>query len=238
MFFLFSGEGPTDLGSCNNNASSCDGEDYLYGPMTMFVDKIVQDNQAYSLIDAQCFGFVSESALSEQSKQLKAVTKGIALPGKKREKETRYFFDNARAFARIAQQRAIQLNDEVVAVLFRDSDGTATPDRGLWPNKHKSMMDGFEEQGFSKGVPMIPKPKSEAWILCALKYSYQHCHALEERSGNDNSPNSLKQELEEHLEESATRTLLNQLVGNGQIDCLQLRMPSFQIFRDLLEEVI
>ena len=46
---------------------------------------------------------------------------------------------------------------------------------------------------------MIPKPKSEAWVLCALSKLYKECDELEDRSGNDNSPNSLKRELEELL---------------------------------------
>ena len=47
---------------------------------------------------------------------------------------------------------------------------------------------------------MIPKPKSEAWLICALKRDpYQVCERLEARSGNDQSPNSLKRELEQLL---------------------------------------
>ncbi len=60
----------------------------------------------------------------------------------------------------------------VIAVLFRDSDGTASSGRGLWEDKRKSIEDGFGEAGFDYGVPMIPKPKSEAWLLCAF-HGYQ-----------------------------------------------------------------
>jgi hypothetical protein len=71
------------------------------------------------------------------------------------------------------------------------------------------MLDGFEEEGFSKGVTMIPKPKSEAWLICVLKeHAYQNCQSLEDRSGNDNSPNSLKDELEEILGEEFTPELI------------------------------
>ena len=56
------------------------------------------------------------------------------------------------------------------------------------------------------------KPKSEAWLLCAWKYhSYGGCESLEDRSGNDNSPNNLKDELEELLEKERTvKNLLKQ----------------------------
>src|SRR5208282_954653 len=109
-----------------------------------------------------CLGYVSESHLSHEAIELKAAKKSLGLPGKKRAKETRYFFNNARVLSRIAQEQEIQRNDEVVAVLFRDSDGTASAGRGLWEQKRQTMLDGFEEEEFSRGVPMIPKPKSEA----------------------------------------------------------------------------
>ena len=42
------------------------------------------------------------------------------------------------------------------------------------------MLDGFAEENFSRGVPMIPKPKSEAWIICALRSNpYEGCESLE-----------------------------------------------------------
>ena len=238
MFFLFSGEGPTDLGLCAAGKSFCDGEDYMYGPMTILVDRIVDERQHYSLLDVGCYGFVPKGALTDRAAEFKAAKKSLGLPGKRRGKETRYFFNNARALARIAREREAEFTDEVVAVLFRDSDGTASDGRGLWSDKQKSILDGFSEEGFFKGVPMLPKPKSEAWVLCATKNDYQNCNALEDRSGNDNSPNSLKKELEDHLGELPSRKSLCEMVNNGGIDINQLNIPSFQVFRHRLEEVI
>ena len=100
------------------------------------------------------------------------------------------------------------------------------------------MLDGFDEEKFSKGVPMIPKPKSEAWLICALKKNaYQNCHALENRSGNDNSPRSLKDELAKLLGERATPDLLCEKVRT-KVDIDKIKMPSFQSFRDRFEQVI
>jgi hypothetical protein len=31
------------------------------------------------------------------------------------------------------------------------------------------MLHGFEEEGFTSGVPMVPKPKSEAWIIAGFE---------------------------------------------------------------------
>lgn len=238
MYILFSGEGPTDLGSSADASVICEGERYLYGPMAVIVDRIVEDRYEYSPLEAQACGFVSENQLSTRANELRAVRKALGLPGRKRARETRYFFNNARMLGRIARERQTELNVEVVAVLFRDSDGTASAGRGLWDEKRDSMLHGFDVEGFEKGVPMIPKPKSEAWVLCALKNRYQGCAALEERSGNDRSPNSLKSELEGVLGGPPSRDVLCDMVWNGRIDYREIDMPSFTAFLDRMRDVI
>ena len=124
--------------------------------------------------------------------------------------------------------------DGVLAVLFRDSDGTQTCPRTDWQDKRDSIARGFEAARFEAGVLMIPRPKSEAWLLCALKYNYQHCNALEEQSGNDNSPNSLKSQLKEQLGFEAHREELNDLVEKRQIVGREIKMPSFVAFLESL----
>ena len=238
MFFLFSGEGPTDLGVCASGMNYCGGEDFLHGPMAMIADQIVCQQHQYSFLDGMQCGYVPKGTLIDRARELKVVKKSLALPGKKRGKETRYFFNNARIFARIAHEKEVELEDKVVAVLFRDSDGTASAGRGLWSEKQQSMLDGFAEEGFFNGVPMLPKPKSEAWVLCAIKNLYQGCDALEDRSGNDNSPAPLKKELEIHLGKRPDRVSLCQMVTDLSIDINKIQMPSFKAFRDRLEEVI
>lgn len=237
MFFLLSGEGVTDMGAGKGAATICEGEDFLVGPMATIVAKVVEAKHDYSILDGAC-GFISEGSVAHRAEELKAVRKQLRLPGKKQAKETRYFFNSARILARFAKEKAADLNDEVVAVLFRDSDGTASAGRGVWHDKRESMLDGFDEEGFDKGVPMIPKPKSEAWLICAWKKNpYRGCDALEERSGNDNSPNNLKDELEELLEEEVSPDSLREKVGES-FDIDRIKMPSFKAFRDRLEDVI
>ncbi len=238
MYFLFSGEGPTDLGMCADGAATCEGNDYHYGPMTLIVDQIVESRHHYSLLETGHYGFVSRGTLVDRASELKAARKAIRLPGKKRAKETRYFFNNARALARIARDREGELKDDVVAVLFRDSD-TATAGRGPWPEKRQSMLDGFQQEGFTRGVPMIPKPTSEAWLLCALQENpYLGCAALEDRSGSSNSPHSLKGEVDGLLGHRPTRDELCDMARNGRIDHLRIDMPSFRAFKERLEAVL
>jgi hypothetical protein len=98
------------------------------------------------------------------------------------------------------------------------------------------MASGFLEEKCKRGVPMIPKPKSEAWLICALKKQpYRNCSTLEGRSGNDNSPNSLKAELEQLLGAAATRDLLVQIFAEGAIRAEKIDMFSFKAFAAALE---
>lgn len=86
---------------------------------------------------------------------------------------------------------------------------------------------------------MLPKPKSEAWILCALRDNYRHCARLENASGNDDAPNALKAQLTEHLQTEATRTLLNDKVDAGELDIAQIiDMPSMTAFKQQLESIL
>jgi hypothetical protein len=203
------------------------------------VDQIVEEKHGYSMLDVGSCGYVSEGHLSRRAGELKAAKKSIGLPGKKRAKETRYFFNNARALSRIAKDQEVKCKDEVIAVLFRDSDGTASAGRGLWSDKRQSILDGYQEEDFAAGVPMIPKPKSEAWIICALKRNrYQNCQDLEDRSGNDDSPNSLKKELDKILGDKIPLAVLCDAVRDRAVDIDRIAMPSFKAFRDRLEDVI
>lgn len=239
MFLLLSGEGSTDIGSCVGAATVCQGPDFLPGPMAIVVDQIIDAKLKYSPLAYLSVGCVSEAGLSGAAKGLAAAKKGLRLPGSKRRKETGYFYSNARALASIAKATAISEKDEVVAVLFRDSDGTASAGRGLWADKRQSMLDGFDDESFNRGVPMIPRPKSEAWLLCGLKQQpYQGCGALEVRSGNDRSPNSLKDELEAVLGGATSRQNLVTLVQGRTVDIDKISMHSFSAFRIRLEAVL
>lgn len=239
MIFLLSGEGPQDIGVCESGAALCEGADFAPGPMTLLVDQVVECHWDYSILDTGAVRFVSESQLTASAVELKAAKKSIRLPGAKVHKETRYFFNTARLLAKIAQALENSHGDEVIAVLFRDADGTASAERGHWADKWSSMLTGFSEEHFERGVPMIPKPKSEAWLICAFKqHAYQNCTVLEDRSGNDNSPKSLKGELADILDESVTRDLLVRLLAERAVRAEKIDMPSFKAFVARLEVVM
>ena len=239
MYFLLSGEGPTDIGLCPDNADTCEGDRHLPGPLAIIISQIVEQRFHFSFMETQFYGFVSKNELVKKASTLKCMKKRPMLPGKKSQKETGYFYRNARALALCAMDKESEFNDQVIAVLFRDSDGTASAGRGHWKDKWNSIVRGFSDEGFEGGVPMVPKPKSEAWIICSIKeIPYEDCERLEKRSGNDNSPKSLKDELTIILGELPSRKKLCEMVKDGTIDPNKIDMPSFQLFkRTLLDKL-
>ena len=211
MWILLSGEGTTDIGINTQDP----------GPITLGLSQILEDAEwglGYSFVELEHYSIVSRAELSTLAEKK---FKAICSTGKKNGKETKYFKINARCLAILAKQ--LQPEQPIVLpILFRDADGTASSDRGEWGDKWKSILDGFQAEGIHWGVPVLPRPIVEAWILCALKNGYRHCAKLETRSGNR------KQELTDFLGQEVTPELLNQKVEDGELEFVKINdMPSF-----------
>lgn len=232
MLLLLSGEGPSDLGLAHLAKPCCETDEFAHGPLCIILNKLAENHRAlrYSLLDSHQVLFTAKQQISDTAKLDKPGR--MRLPGKKHGKETAYYYKNALALATIARELSAQRQQKVVAVLFRDADGTVSSGRGEWAQKLHSMQEGFTAAGYAElGVPMLAKPKSESWLICALKpQPYQHCEALERRSGNDDSPNSLKDELAELIADTSAPALA-ELVRIGQIDPVRIDMPSFNLFK-------
>ena len=240
MYLLLSGEGPSDIG---HNVLSEDGtsSEYRPGPMAWFVDQLIEQQLGYeySHIEFEQVEYVAKAMLVEVNRSLPRHKKSMGLPGKGRSKETKYYFENARSLAKLAKAKSEQLEVPVLAVLFRDADGTASAGRGEWQDKFNSMTNGFIAEEFEHGVPMVPKPKSEAWLLCAVKQApYQNCDNLENESGNDDSPNPLKAQLALALNNENATSEINALVLDRGIDVMQIDMTSFNHFKCALNECV
>jgi hypothetical protein len=235
MRLLLSGEGSSDIGRCPD-ADPRTTTDFDPGPMAWLVDQIVEEQIGSGSLALGLAHGLSEARLNRVCKRLKP----MSLRGKKRRPETGYYYRNARGLAKVALELGEALDEDVVSVLFRDADGTQSAGRGDWASKWQSMMDGFAVEGFECGVPMIPKPKSEAWLLCALRphQAYHNCATLESASGNDRAVNSLKMQLATALGYRPTADDLAELVRSRTVDAQRLRMPAFQAFRDRLIEAI
>jgi hypothetical protein len=101
------------------------------------------------------------------------------------------------------------------------------------------MMDGFEAERWPSGVPALPRPTSEAWLLCILKRdSYLQCDELEDRSGSQKASRPLKEGLEEVVGGQCSREGLCGRLQSASLELGRLTMPSFVAFRTRLEEVL
>ncbi len=232
MHLVLSGEGPSDIGlfSYGDNV-------FIPGAMYYIVDKIIEQKYSYSFLEItkELITFIPKAELMQVCKSMPSFA------GKKKEKETNYFYKNAKGLAKIAKEECIKRSDEdVIAILFRDSDGTNTSPSALWNIKIESIENGFESEKFDKGIAMIPKPKSESWLLCALKSNkYQNCTHLEASPGNDDSPNGLKKELEKILNTNKKEySDICEMIKNNEIEIDKIDMPSFIYFVESLKKLL
>lgn len=242
MIVVLSGEGPTDLGNCNNATGACSDQTYSPGPMTVLIDKIIEQRLNYSPLQVapSTYRYYSERALASRAKARRG-NRPFMLSGKKHSQETGYFHINAWMLGEIAIELEQAEEDKSIAILFRDSDGTNTSKSDHWKLRHESMVSGFKRADYERGIPMVPRPKSEAWLLCAAKHDpYQNCERLEELPGNDSSPNSAKGQLDVALNNSTSAQDLVNWLKNIDFDNVAVasQMPSFDFFRKRLLEVL
>ena len=86
---------------------------------------------------------------------------------------------------------------------------------------------------------MLPKPKSEAWIIAGMTGDLNHGgKKLEDWSGNDKSPNSLKGELEKMLDDYPSAETQCEMVRSRKVDYEKIKLPRFTAFKNRLTEVI
>lgn len=238
MRLILSGEGKKDMG---HKVPTESGWEFRPGPMARIVDRLLEIHSrvGYSLLDLQSQGtetvrFVDETELAQCTKP--GPTK---LAGLKYGKGNAFFTRNAQVLGLLAIEDYEKSKQPIMAVLFRDADPTCSSSREEWKNKFNSMLRGFDLAGFNAGVPMVPRPKSEAWLLCGLKYpSNAGCDKLEEASGNDDSPKSLKKQLVAVIGHDPSAEEQTEWITSRRIDPASISMPSFTAFRDALELAI
>jgi hypothetical protein len=238
MKVLLSGEGPTDLGACANAQGRCEGVDFRIGPMTILLSQLAEPMLGYALLDIpDSLQFFSETELCARTKAMPARLQPAR--GKKKGVETGYYFSNAMTLGHLAAALQSELDEPVLAILFRDSDGTCSSAASLWEDKFRSMQDGFLRSGFEHGVPMLPKPKSEAWLLCAASPHLPNCALLENVSGNDNAPNPAKAQLDTAFGGHKSGEELSDWVIQNPPDAERLAsMRSFKAFSDVLNTAL
>ena len=159
------------------------------------------------------------------------------LPGLRYGKGNSFFARNAQCLGLYAKKVSCDESGiPVIAILFRDGDGTNS--KKEWSDKVHSMRRGFGLVEFNTGVAMVPNPKSEAWLICALRIpAYSGCASLEDESGNDDGLNPLKDQLKVlcgGLSPSAETQ--SDWVKEGRVDPYRIEMPSFSVFKEDLRK--
>ena len=205
--------------------------------MAVWLARLWENMLGYNLLDTpEAVVYVSETALAQQAK--KSGKRMQSLRGKKQAVETGLYFGNAKHLGLIAQQLATDHADSVMAVLFHDADGTRSAPGQMWQSKWDSMVNGFASAAFDFGVPMLPRPKSEAWLLCAWQTAKHSYDALEDISGNDESPNSAKVQWDAFMGSQQTSEQEADWCAYNPGDWHNLlTMPSFKAFYDRFHEV-
>jgi hypothetical protein len=233
MLLLLSGEGPSDLGRPNYGTRGlCNPGQWQVGPVALLIDQLFTQYAGYSAIGS-CAYLLDKNALFEIAKKIRDYPR---LRGKNRNHEHRRG-SQALACAALALSRKCD-NEPVVAVYFRDCGGSRSSPSDYWTTLYHSMaQDGFPLLGLKTGVPMIPKPISEAWFICALKnHPYVACQRLETLSGSPHADSPLKKMFAKLL--AAHMKPIDELikpVDNTEqcvVDAVKINMNSFNYFKN------
>ena len=239
MMLVLSGEGPTDLGCCGGPVNSCTGDNFKPGPLAVIVDKLLEVPMGYRPLREfpKSVHFISKTRVLQRARD-GTKRRSIAFTGKKRRQETGNFFVTAWMLGELAVELETAQQDRSIAVLHRDSDDRADGPHDGWEQKFRSMLDGFARARYAGGVPMLPRPISEARLLCAARPAMPNCAALEDESASAKSPRPLKQQLDEAFGEHRDAPALAEWIDGAFEPAKAGTMPSFARFREALDSAV
>lgn len=224
MLVLASGEGPTDIGKASGNCDIHAPGSWEPGPMAYFIDHVIQTLFHFEALGSAMW-FLPEEALNRIARNIRPMTLG----------SHREFRKSAWTLLASAHKLAQEKGCAVLPILFRDTDGSRSQQKasGRWQEKHDSIAYCLDRTGTTMHVcPMLPNPKSEAWLLCALKNDYRDCALLEKIPGNDASPHSAKSQLRDCLGTEVTQEYLVDLIQARRIRPDAIDMPSYNVWKD------
>lgn len=240
LTLFLTGEGASDIGYRDHIT-----KDFVPREMTHVATAVVKKRIAPGA--RVVYEFLSESELTDLVKQSPAskrqsvMTSRLALESSADSKFPGLWI-RARTFARFVSSHLSADSGNHMAIIFTDADGTHSAPRAPWRRKFDALMGGFHEANYETGVPMVPQPKSEAWLLGYYQKemgrghcAYQGCERFEDLAGNDDSKpkNSAKHILAALLKDNIPKTEELLLV-----DWDRVRMPSFDAFRDRVDDVV
>lgn len=223
MFFIISGEGPSDVGCETNNPGP------LLDALIVLAGEVSDLEFRYELI--------SRSQISLNAKCSRESAKSIRMRGyKSNYPEHAMLF----RFAEVLSRMALSKEDkDTGVVLFHDCDFTSAennPDR-YYKEQVASIESGFRSANFRNGVPMVPKTRSESWFLCHYQENpYSNCARFEALSGSDNSPKSGKKLLAAYF--GCHESQIYERIHPDEIDWEQIDCPSFLFFKNRFQHVV
>ena len=229
MRFFIAGEGPSDL--CDKTT----------GKPGLLLQALRQLAEAMNLGESPEFVGVSQMELSVSSGRAKREPRQMFLRGNKRmDGELSAIGRRAEALARHVNER-VEEGEECGAVLFTDCDFT---------NRSVNQPDTYHAQviiaieggfavvdGFRNGVAMVPKMRSESWVLCKYQdIPYAPGNKFEALPANDHSPNCAKKVLAQFLELPVDE--MYECICDDDIDWTKISCSSYNFFRRRFEFVL
>lgn len=145
-------------------------------------------------------------------------------------------------YAVILAQESQEKYHNAPAVFFHDADRTQAQPANTDTLLMEAMDAGFQSRDFQRGIPMVPNPRQEAWLLAHYQkylpgcFAYQNSSRWEKLSGNDNATprNNAKKLLEQALCRGHIKDLTDDF---SSIDWHRVDMPSFLRFVRRVREV-
>lgn len=237
---ILSGEGLTDVGESASGAPISQDDDILTGPMLKIVYRLIHDYSPDWYRELHDWTsptpiptiLVSRTERARISKTLQPNLFQTHTSGRGGIEHSK----SAWTLATIAAERGATL-----AIYFHDTDGTRSVLKRT-PNLQgiieEATIRGFTVASSVAGVPMIPKPTSEAWFIChAKEHPYNYCHLLETQlAGNQESEDRHPKDVLDKLIGRTHRELLNDIVD--AIDLERLDMPSFNTFKENMRQAL
>jgi len=241
---LVTGEGPTDIGFSQTGQNLSTNEQFGKGPFYRLLERMLLrympnwNSDQFDTTNPIKATYVSHGHLSRQGKELTKGNKKYRLAGSGKVKGFIGLTRQAKELAKLASELGCEM-----AFYFHDTDGN-NQEKSSASRLQEKMVNaakqGFVSGGFENCIAMVPKPTSEAWLICSCKENaYEACGKLERTlSGNDESPpeQSPKLVLKNIIGAAYTDPILHQKIE--ELDLERMNMPSFNQFRDDMKQAI
>ena len=227
MKLLLLGEGASDLGA----PDEADLVGFRKGAMTCVLDALLGRHGLDGEYKLLTRGDVSQG--------IKSSKRSISSRPKEVDKELCTIYKSA-----FFMGQKVGVCGQDGAVYFHDADRTCSTPSGKAQRVEAAINVGFAAADCATGVPMVPNPRSEAWLLAYFQKNlprqtmYNRAERFEELPGNDKSPHSAKKLLAKALgcaESDIYGIVMEQI---DEIDWTRVSMPSFDRFKCRFEKLI